>query len=93
MPTTPHFESQQDHQLHRAWQEWKIDHTTPSAALVGKVLAAQRDNLPVKKIARVLYKALRKNGYHRREIVCLTTELIGLLTSELRNEHDKASYY
>ncbi len=93
MPTASQIESQQDYQLHQAWQEWKMHHTATPASLVARLLSEQRGNIPVKKIARVLYKALRKSGYNRSEIVCLTTELIGLLTSELRNERDKTPYY
>ena len=38
----------------------------------------------LKIIAKSLFKELRENGYETREIVSLSTELISLVTSELR---------
>jgi hypothetical protein len=54
---------------------------------LAQVVTENRDN--VKTMARALYKQLRKNGWNRREVVSLTTELIGLLTNDLRNAQSK----
>lgn len=40
-------------------------------------------------MARALYKQLRKEGFSRCEVVTLTTELIDLLTNDLRNARSK----
>ena len=42
-------------------------------------------------IARSLYKELRQNGFDQRQIVSLSTELLGMVTTELRDSaHDDA---
>ncbi len=43
---------------------------------------------PIKILAKSLFRQLRENGYDDRQIVALSTELIGLLTVDLRDpEH------
>lgn len=43
----------------------------------------------IKILAKSLFKELRTNGYDDRQIVALSTELIGLLTSEIREEESR----
>ena len=40
----------------------------------------------VKILAKSLFRELRTNGYDDRQIVTLSTELIGLLTSDIKEE-------
>ncbi len=52
-------------------------------------LLAQVSNSPttdkaLKIIARSLFRELKQNGYDSKQIVSLSTELIGLVTSDLR---------
>lgn len=57
---------------------------------MSQVVTRNRGN--VKSMARALYKQLRKDGFSRREVVTLTTELIDLLTNDLRNsQSDRAA--
>jgi hypothetical protein len=46
-------------------------------------------NRAVRILARSLYRELRTGGYHAGEIVALSTELISLLTSDLRTGTSK----
>lgn len=39
----------------------------------------------LKIIARSIFKELKQNGYDSRQIVSLSTELIGLVTTDLRS--------
>ena len=41
-------------------------------------------------LAKSLFKELRVNGYSPHQILGLTTELIDLVTQNLREEHDHA---
>ena len=45
----------------------------------------------LKIIAKSLFKELKENGYDNRQIVNLSTELLSLVTSELRNTHSGPS--
>ena len=90
MSSTPQTQSRHDYELYQAWEEWKAHSptpTVPTATLMAQVVTRNRGN--VKTMARALYKQLRKNGYSRREVVTLTTELISLLTNDLRNIRSK----
>ena len=49
----------------------------PSAALL--------HDRSLKIIAKSLFRELKENGYDNRQIVNLSTELLGLVTSELRD--------
>ena len=40
----------------------------------------------VKILAKSLFRELRSNGYEDRQIVALSTELIGLLTTEMKQD-------
>ena len=40
----------------------------------------------IKILAKSLYRDLRSNGYDERQILSLSTELIDLLTSEIKEE-------
>jgi hypothetical protein len=42
----------------------------------------------VKILAKSIYRELKSNGYEAREIVALSTELLGLLTTEIKPESD-----
>ena len=42
-------------------------------------------------LAKSLFKELRGNGYSPNQILSLSTELIDLVTQDLRCEHDAAS--
>jgi hypothetical protein len=39
-------------------------------------------------LAKSLFKELRGSGYTANQILSLSTELIGLVTADLRSEHD-----
>ena len=45
----------------------------------------QLHNRSLKIIAKSLFKELKENGYDTRQIVNLSTELLSLVTTELRN--------
>ena len=53
------------------------------APLVEPELARERDKA-VKIMAKSLFRDLRQAGYSSRQIVALTTELIDLVTGDLR---------
>jgi hypothetical protein len=42
----------------------------------------------VKILAKSIYKELRQNGYTRNEIVAFSTELLGLVTTEIKGHDD-----
>lgn len=56
---------------------------------MGTLLSAQSPSRlhdrSLKIIAKSLFKELKENGYDNRQIVNLSTELLSLVTSELRN--------
>ena len=60
------------------------------ATLVSQVSPGQPDR-SLKIIAKSLFKELKANGYDSRHIVSLSTELISLVTSDLRGEDASAS--
>lgn len=45
----------------------------------------------VKILAKSIYKELRQNGYTRSEIVAFSTELLGLVTSEIKSSDDSVA--
>ena len=45
------------------------------------------DNKGTKILAKSLFKELRGNGYSANQILSLSTELIELITQDLRDEH------
>ena len=45
------------------------------------------DNKGTKILAKSLFKELRGNGYSANQILSLSTELIELVTQDLRDEH------
>ena len=49
------------------------------------------DNKGTKILAKSLFKELRGNGYSANQILSLSTELIDLITQDLRDEHAQAS--
>lgn len=53
-------------------------------ATPGQLLRAPEKS--VKILAKSLFRELRSNGYDDRQIVALSTELIGLLTTDIKEE-------
>jgi hypothetical protein len=49
------------------------------------------DNKGTKILAKSLFKELRGNGYSPNQILNLSTELIELVTQDLRDEHAQAA--
>jgi hypothetical protein len=49
------------------------------------------DNKGTKILAKSLFKELRGNGYSTNQILNLSTELIDLVTQDLKDEHAQAS--
>jgi hypothetical protein len=49
------------------------------------------DNKGTKILAKSLFKELRGNGYSAHQILSLSTELIELITQDLRVEHAQAA--
>lgn len=49
------------------------------------------DNKGAKILAKSLFKELRGNGYSPNQILSLSSELIELVTQDLRDEHAQAS--
>jgi len=56
------------------------------ATIVSQALSGQGQDRSLKIIAKSLFKELKANGFDNRHIVSLSTELIGLVTSELRSD-------
>lgn len=54
--------------------------------LITQALSGNQHDRSLKIIAKSLFKELKANGFESRHIVSLSTELISLLTSELRQE-------
>ena len=52
--------------------------------LLAQVTASPTSDKALKIIARSLFKELKQNGYDSRQIVSLSTELIGLVTADLQ---------
>lgn len=50
--------------------------------------ANQDHGRAVKILAKSIYKELRQNGYTRNEIVAFSTELLGLVTTEIKSADD-----
>ncbi len=57
-----------------------------SEALRSAAAAPSRERA-VKIIAKSMYKELRQHGYDPKQIVALSSELISLVTSEMKDEH------
>jgi hypothetical protein len=56
--------------------------------------AVERTHEPgraLKILAKSIYKELRQNGYTRNEIVAFSTELLGLVTSEIKGSDEDES--
>ena len=55
---------------------------------------AQRESIPavpnreraLKILSKSLYRELRQNGYEPKQIVALATEIIGLVTSDMKED-------
>ena len=50
---------------------------------------AKSTDRSVKILAKSLFRELRTNGYDDRQIVALSTELIGLLTVDIRDDETR----
>jgi hypothetical protein len=61
-----------------------------SEALRTAAAAPSRERA-VKIIAKTMYKELRLNGYDPRQIVALSSELISLVTSEMKDDSAEAA--
>jgi len=59
--------------------------------LVNTNSSRQLHDRSLKIIAKSLFKELKENGYDTRQIVNLSTELLSLVTSELRNSNQETS--
>jgi hypothetical protein len=57
------------------------------ATLIGQSRPAQLHDKSLKIMAKSIFKELKENGYDTRHIVSLSTELISLVTSDLRAEN------
>lgn len=61
------------------------------APLLAQANAVPGNDKALKIIARSLFKELKQNGYDSRQIVSLSTELISLVTSDLRGEQSNVT--
>lgn len=59
--------------------------------LVNSHSSRQLHNRSLKIIAKSLFKEMKENGYDTRQIVNLSTELLSLVTSELRDGDQDAA--
>ena len=55
------------------------------------MMPAILDNKGTKILAKSLFKELRGNGYSTNQILNLSTELIDLVTQDLKDEHAQAA--
>jgi hypothetical protein len=56
-----------------------------------KMIPSMLDNKGTKILAKSLFKELRGNGYSANQILGLTTELIELVTQDLRDQNAAAA--
>jgi len=54
------------------------------------MLPSSLDNKGAQILAKSLFKELRGNGYSTNQILSLSTELIDLVTQDLKHGHDQA---
>ena len=57
---------------------------------LGQTQPAGRERA-VKILAKSIYKELRQNGYDPKQIVALSSELISLVTTEIKEDDGKAN--
>ena len=60
------------------------------ATIVTQALPGNAQDRSLKIIAKSLFKELKANGFDHRHIVSLSTELISLVTTELRTDDETA---
>lgn len=60
------------------------------ATIVTQALSGHAQDRSLKIIAKSLFKELKANGFDSRHIVSLSTELISLVTSELRSDEARS---
>ncbi len=60
------------------------------ATIVTQALSGHAQDRSLKIIAKSLFKELKANGFDNRHIVSLSTELIALVTSELRADDTRS---
>jgi hypothetical protein len=58
--------------------------------LMSEAAPLQEHTKALKIIAKSLFRELKENGYDSRQIVTLTSELISLVTSDLRDHNRRA---
>lgn len=60
--------------------------TTQSATMVPVSPAAPSRERALRILSKSIYKDLRQNGYEPRQIVALASEIIGLVTSDIKDD-------
>jgi hypothetical protein len=60
------------------------------ATIVSQSLSGKGQDRSLKIIAKSLFKELKANGFDHKHIVSLSTELIGLVTTELRADETRS---
>ena len=65
-----------------------ITQTVP--ARIGVPAAAPNREKALKILSKSIYKELRQNGYEPKMIVALATELISLVTSDIKDDSELA---
>lgn len=72
-----------------AWKQPRSHSATPPSEAPLRTSETSRDHgRAVKILAKSIYKELRQNGYTRSEIVAFSTELLGLVTTEIKSSDD-----
>jgi hypothetical protein len=62
-----------------------VDEGSATSSIEGET-TMQAKNRALKILAKSIYRELRHNGYEPREIVALSTEILGLITTDIRPE-------
>ncbi|HEY0706451.1 MAG TPA: hypothetical protein VGG33_06635 [Polyangia bacterium] len=57
-----------------------------AAAAPGSVAPAPNKERALKILSKSLYRELRQNGYEPKQIVALATEILGLVTSDIKDD-------
>ncbi len=61
------------------------------ASLINRTGPTRSNDKSLKIIAKSIFRELKENGYDCRQIVSLSTELIGLVTSDLKSAEPNIS--
>lgn len=57
-----------------------------AAAAPGSAAPAPNKERALKILSKSLYRELRQNGYEPKQIVALATEILGLVTSDIKDD-------